>query len=127
MEVHQSFFARGFSLLEMLVALVILSISLGVIYNSAGLSSRIISTDRDSARALVIAESLLAQAHLPAINQAMPVQGNKDNFNWIIRRLPMDDHPLDEEYSLAFIEVSVSWQGVFGSRDVTLYSLVPGL
>ena len=118
---------RGFSLLEMLVALVILSVSLGVIYHSTGLSSRIIATDRDSAQALVMAESLLAQSHLPEIKQTLPLQGSDDKFNWNIRRLAMPDHPLDEEFPLAFIEVKVSWQGALGRRDVTLYSLVPGL
>ena len=54
--------SAGFSLIEMLVVLVILSLSLGVLYNAATAAIRNTRVANEYSRAIILAESMLTSA-----------------------------------------------------------------
>jgi general secretion pathway protein I len=119
--------AAGFSLLEMLIAMVMLALALGVLYQAAGGASRNVRIDEKYAYAVELARSLLAD------NAAVPVggvnaQGEAGNgFNWTVSTEPVElgrrslAEPLLHE-----IEVGVSWVDGSKRRVVTLNSVVEG-
>ena len=119
--------SSGFSLLEMVVALVMLSFALGALYQAASGATRNVRIDEKHAYAVELARSLLAN------NGAVPVTGaNMDGaagagFNWTVRTEPValgrrsSANPLLHE-----IEVGVSWVDGGKRREVTLNSVVEG-
>lgn len=115
----------GFSLLEILVALVILSSGLGVLYHSAGLSTRIVQNNQHQISALTTAESLLTAAPL-MMKESHLLEGQLNGYEYAMKLLPLPEHPLDEEYPLSLLEVSVNWSNGLKRRQVQLYSVVPG-
>ncbi|EXJ11793.1 type IV pilus modification PilV family protein [Nitrincola nitratireducens] len=112
----------GFSLLEMLVALVILSISLAALYQSAGLSSRIVVAEERRVKGLLIAESVLEGVQMESDRQ--PRSGVVDDFAWSLRLYALPDHPLQQTIPMALVEVDVSWPSLFRHGSVQLHSFV---
>ncbi|WP_206060343.1 type IV pilus modification PilV family protein [Nitrincola alkalilacustris] len=116
----------GFSLLEMLVALVILAFSLGALYQAAGGAARIVRIDQEYAQAVALAESLLADRTGVKLDAAAMSSGVEDGFHWEVatRLLPVDasSHPA----VLQSIQVIVEWGGAGSSRRVTLNSIISG-
>ncbi|WP_409524915.1 type IV pilus modification PilV family protein [Nitrincola sp. MINF-07-Sa-05] len=117
---------KGFSLLEMLVALVILAFSLGALYQAAGGATRIVRVDQEYARAVALAESLLADRTGVKLDETGVVNGSVDSYHWevITQQLPMDEsnHPA----LLQSIQVAVEWGGSITPRRVTLSSIISG-
>jgi general secretion pathway protein I len=115
----------GFTLIEVLVALSILSISLGVLLAVflQGLDRARESRDEASARAL--AESLLAQARAsdnPAIGGSA---GKTNNLLWRLRIIPYgsaQDQAAWQEGAGQII-ATVSWRGAAGMRSISLSTL----
>jgi general secretion pathway protein I len=116
---------RGFTLLEVLVAFVILALSLGVILHILSLSMR--TTDSASAhqQALLLAESRMAE--LAALNELRSGrdQGRiDDRFDWS-SRVERFDFP-DQEPAVEFqwvpyrIDVTVHWDP---NQELTLTTL----
>lgn len=118
----------GFSLLEMVVAVAILGISLGMLYQAAGGATRSISTSEDYAYAVVMAQSLLA-AHSEVPPEGVSTSGaTGDGYEWEVSSRPyMPDNAIDDEStaSLHWIEVNVSWGSFVSPREFTLHSAVP--
>jgi general secretion pathway protein I len=114
---------RGFSLLEMVVAVAILGVSLGMLYQAAGGAVRSISTTEDYVYAVTMAQSLLANY------SAVPPEGvsvsntSSDDYNWEVISQPLLG-PDGAESDLHKIDVWVRW-GRELPREVHLPSVVP--
>jgi len=117
---------RGFTLLEVLVAFVILALTLAVIYQTAGGSVRgTIKGDRQT-YALTLAESVLNNyRNVP--EGGMQRSGELENgFRW---RFEASSRPVPEEQRaltavpLYDVRVEVDWDGGAG---IVLHSVLPG-
>lgn len=118
--------ARGFSLLEVLVAFSIAALALGMIYQVMGNSARQAGGLSQHERAMVLAESLLAA------NETVPSEGLDESaqaagFGWHVRSrpypTPADSAP--QAPRLHEILVSVTWPDGAGIRSFELSSLRP--
>jgi general secretion pathway protein I len=120
-------FARGFSLLEVLVAFVILSISLSVLLQVFATGLRNAGLADDYTRAVLYAESILA-----AIGREVPLaEGERsgpvnDQFSWrstvstFTEGLPDPQKARVRAYR---VSVEVYWPGRVQSRSVILETL----
>lgn len=122
---------RGFTLLEVLIALSILGVSLAAIYEAFGSGLR---NDRQAARyqeAVAIAEARLAQ-----VGPEWPVapgafEGESGSFSWTVEMVRAEDEPppgasLPEGSSpllLVEVVVEVSWREGRSRHGVSLASL----
>ena len=120
--------AGGFSLLEMLVTMAILSLALGALYQAASGATRNVRTDQRYAYAVELARSLLAD------NSTAPIQGiakrgeTTGGFRWHVLAVPLA-RPAGSVMAggrLQALEVSVSWPDGTRRREVRLYSVVAG-
>ena len=128
--------ARGFSLLEVLVAFVILALALGVIMRifSQGMS-RVGESD-DYARAVMLAESKLAELGAGiALEEGEQSGAGEDALRWRVRLAPYDAEPPQAAgkdvpvkpvlpVRLLRVEVEVSWGGFAAApRSIRLATL----
>lgn len=120
---------RGFSLLEMMVAVAILGVSLGVLYQAAGGATRTVAIDEKTAYAVELARSLLA-------NHAMvPLAGLDESgetgggYEWAAVAAPIefDDQSPLAAGSLQHIRVVVRWADGGRDREIALESVVAGV
>lgn len=120
----------GFSLLEMLVALVILSLSLGSLYQSTTAAIRNVSVADQYTRATMLAESMLASANDLRTEEAS-VSGTFDIYRWETTAWPAENPlALGNEAglrgaALQYVRVTVSWPGGQSDRKVSLLTVVP--
>ena len=117
----------GFSLLEMMVAIAILGLALGTLYQAASGATRNVRTDEKYAYGVELARSVLAaNARVPAegVNRSGETEGG---FRWQVatRRIELERTALASA-SLHDIEVSVSWQDGRRRPEVVLNSVVEG-
>ena len=120
----------GFSLLEMLVALVILSLSLGSLYQRATSAIRNVSVADQYTRATMLAESMLASAS-DLGSEKVSVSGTFDIYRWQTTAWPAEN-PLAlgneapvQGAPLHYVRVTVSWPGGQSDRKVSLLTVVP--
>ena len=120
----------GFSLLEMLVAQVILSLSLGSLYQSATAAIRNVSVADQYSRATMLAESMLASASDLNTEKAS-VSGTFDIYRWQTTAWPAEN-PLApgneapfQGAALQYVRVTVTWPGGQSDRKVSLLTVVP--
>ncbi len=131
--------ARGFTLLEVVVALSILVICMTVIMRILAGSSRVAAVSSDYYSALQIAESKMAELRVLKGSAAYIDTGSVDSgsgtdFDWVVEArpyrsraddpvLPADiaEHPL-AAYQLFQLEVTVFW-GNLHKREYQLTSL----
>ena len=119
---------KGFSLLEMMVAMAILGIALGGLYEAASGATRSVRADERYAYAVELARSLLANhSHIPAsgFNDQGVTEGG---FKWQVTasaaQTGRSGLPLG---ALQTIEVTVGWADGLRDREVRLDSVVEGL
>lgn len=120
--------AGGFSLLEMVVAIAILGLSLGALYQSVGGATRNLRTDEKYAYGVELARSLLA-AHGRVPAAGTHARGETEGgFAWSVSATPLQlaETRLDPG-SLQDIEVVVSWPDGLHRRRVVLHSVVAGI
>jgi general secretion pathway protein I len=121
--------ARGFSLLEMVVAVAILGMSLGALYQAAGGATRTVAIDEKTVYAVELARSLLA------IHASVPLTGTDESgeteggFEWSVTAVPIQ---LEEESPLTagllqHINVAVRWVDAGRERKIALESVVAGM
>jgi len=118
--------SSGFSLIEMLVAMVILALTLGVLYQASAGAARNVRLDERYTYAVQIAQSLLADhARLPP--GGLQLSGTTgDDYRWELTGIPLDVDPALPEATLYRLDVVVRWEGD-GDREVALTTVVPEL
>jgi general secretion pathway protein I len=120
--------SHGFSLLEMLVAVSILALALGALYQAASGATRNVRTDEKYAYGVELARSLLAaNARVPA--DGISARGETaGGFTWRVDTKPLNfERTALAAASLQSIEVGVSWLDGGKRRQVVLNSVVEGL
>ena len=116
----------GFSLLEMVVAISILALALGALYQAAGGATRNVRVDEKYAYGVELARSLLADnGSVPA--SGVNATGEADGgFDWYVTTLPIATGRGSIVPVLHEIEVGVSWSDGGKRREVVLNSIVEG-
>jgi general secretion pathway protein I len=120
---------RGFSLLEMVVAVAILGFSLGALYQAAGGATRIVRTDEQRSYAVELARSLIAvYAVVPStgLNETGETEGG---FSWEVVAEPvaLREDIFLAEGALQRLSVVISWDDGPKKREVFLDSVVAGM
>ncbi len=131
MKKHRIKQARGFSLIEVLVALTIMAISLGLILEIFSGGLRKVNSGGDNFRAMLQAEALMndLDVNLPlreGIQQGRTDQGYEWKIEIKLYEPEMGDVDVDVVVPLGElfdISVRVSWQSGLRTRDVMLNSL----
>lgn len=117
----------GFSLLEMVVAMAILALALGALYQAASGATRNVRADEKYAYGVELARSLLAN-HARVSEGGVSASGETaGGFRWRVatRRIELERSALSS-VSLHDIQVAVSWQDGRRSPEVVLNSVVEG-
>lgn len=120
---------RGFTLLELLVAFVILSLTVAVLMRSFGQDLRNAALTGDYTRATLHAESVLAGAGVEQPLSGGDQSGEfKDGYRWRMTVRPYQDPntppPPDNSGVTAYrVVVTVSWGSQDASHSVRLQSL----
>jgi len=112
---------RGFTLLEILTAIVLLAVVLPVVMQGISLGLMASSQARRSAEAITLAQNKLAEL---ATATQIPPGGQSGDF--------APDHPeyhwqantVTQNLNMIEIDVTVSWTGRSGDRKVSLSTLV---
>lgn len=100
---------RGFSLLEVLVAISILALALGALYQAAGGSVRNVQRADERSRALLLAQSLL-DAHDSVPRAGLALHGTEAGLDWQLQSRPYPTaHEQRPGWPLHELSVSVSW------------------
>ena len=118
----------GFSLLEMMVAITILSLSLGVMYQAVSGATRNVRADEKYAFGVELARSLLAE------NTMVPRAGvskrgeTAGGYRWEVNSAPLGTQVKGlKEGSLQEIEIVVAWSDGRGAKQFMLGSVVEGV
>lgn len=126
--------ASGFSLLETLVALVILSLALGALYQAAAGATRNIRVAEQYTRAVALAESMLSEySYIVEPNSSLA--GEFEEFTWQVLSWPVPDPagtaaaenaalPV-QGLPLQYLQVWVRWPGPSAQRELDLLTVVP--
>jgi len=123
--------SSGFSLVETLVALVILSMSLAILYQSAVGATRNARVAAEYSKAVILAESMLTEAASRAI-AGQNDRGEFGDMRWqtTARALGASDEPgraLPDQAGLVLLEVLVAWGEAPKQREITLSTVVTPL
>ena len=116
----------GFSLLEVLVAFAILSMSLGVLYQAFSNSLRNVGASGDYSRAIIIAEARLAEAMADVPLNEGSDQGEVDGrYQWkvVVQRYEYEGEEIVSRFTPYQVEVVVSWQDGKHTREYQLSTL----
>lgn len=119
---------RGFSLLEMVVAVAIMGFSLGALYHAAGGATRIAQVDQQRSYAIELARSLIA-LHAKVPRTGLRKAGQTDGgFSWRVVAEPvvLPQNRTLLAGALQRLNVVVSWEDGYKKRRVTLDSVVAG-
>jgi general secretion pathway protein I len=118
---------KGFTLLEILVALAILSVSLATLLGIFSMSLDRARQSENEMAARVFAQSLIAQADAPADPQLGARGGQSRGYQWRMELRPFAQNasPQTTGMAMASVSATVSWAGSGGQRSLTLYSLRP--
>ena len=115
--------SKGFSLLEVVVALAIMSIVLGVLYRAVGGGVRTVGELSDYSRAVIVGESLLQ------MRDAVPAEGWNESGQWEGFRWSVASAPYEQQAGSAValhrVQVEVSWGEATREKSFSLVSLRP--
>ena len=126
--------SSGFSLLETLVALVILSLALGALYQAAAGATRNVRVAEQYTRAVALAESMLSE-HSYIMEPNSSLVGEFEEFTWQVLSWPVPDPtgtvaaedaalPV-QGLPLQYLQVWVRWPGPSAQRELDLLTVVP--
>lgn len=119
---------NGFSLLEVLVAFSILALSLGVLLRIFGGNGRLAGLAEEHTRAVVLAESLLANAGMEKPLQPGEFSGEIDNqYSWVMRVTPfqLPEGVIHDQMNFKpyWVEMTVEWGDANSPRSFSLSTL----
>ena len=122
---------RGFTLLEVLVAIMILAVSLGAILQQFALATRAGSASSDTTRATILAREKIEDLKLRRDLSETVEQGSfDDGFEWETRvefygYEEFEDREIfeDMEYETYLLSATVSWRIGSRSKQVALETL----
>jgi general secretion pathway protein I len=115
----------GFSLLEMVVAIAILALSLGALYQAVSGATRNVRTGEKYAYGVELARSVLADNNLISTDGVSKRGETQGGFNWQVLSSPVNlPNTGLPRGALHQLEVTVSWQDGQKQRQVVLHSVV---
>lgn len=119
---------RGFTLIEILVAFMILALSLTVIFRIFSGGLRNVALSEDYARAVLVAESQLSAIGVSEPLESGVTSGKWDaRFRWervVERYLPWEEDKVLATPLLAYrVTVNVDWEYAGRDRQITLRSV----
>ena len=122
---HRAQVQRGFSLLEMLVALVIMALSLAMLYQASGGTVRQVEDIETQQRAVLLAQSMLrARDTVPAAG--WNESGEAAGLHWQVNSAPFPTGADGGKVPVLHrLQVVVAWTGRRGPQQLTLESLLP--
>ena len=128
MTAPERYLQRGFSLLEMVVAMAILGLALGALYQASSAATRNVRIDERYAYAVELARSLVADSAIVPAEGARRRGETDGGFRWEMRAEPL---PRARDSRLApgmlqTLAVEVSWVDGGRRRRVRLDSVVEG-
>lgn len=116
-------FRRGFTLVEVLIAFVILAFSMGALMNLFSGSMRSVTQGEEYAQATDIARAQLARLDADGVAEVVDETGETDDgYLWRVEVAPMvltEPQPEDSPYGPVTVTVTVSWGGI-QTRSVAL-------
>ena len=117
----------GFSLLEMLVAISVLSLALGMLYQAASGATRNVRSDEKYAYGVELARSLLAEHDVVPTAGVSRSGKTEGGFSWRVASSALQEgDPAIVRLGLQSLEVRVSWQDGLRERAVVLNTVVQG-
>ena len=118
--------ARGFSLLEILVAFAIAAMALGMLYRVMGNNARQTGGLAQHERAMLLAQSLLA-GHETVPPQGLNESAQGAGFDWQVRSQPYPTSAANAPQAprLHEVRVSVQWTESGAARSFDLATLRP--
>ena len=111
---------RGFSLVEMLAALVILGLALGALYQAASGATRNARVSSEYAIATTLAESELDAFVISRPDVGMTQRGRYGDYEW---ERWVELIPDREESGIGWMRIVVSWPGESQPRTVSLSTI----
>jgi len=115
--------SAGFTLLEVVVALAIMAIALGVLYRAVGGGVRTVGDLSAYSRAVAIGESVLQMRDsVPA--DGWNESGQWEGFRWSVASAPYDSGS-GALVPLHRVQVDVAWSDGLQDRSLSLASLRP--
>lgn len=100
---------HGFTLIEVLVAFVILAFSLGVLYQAFGHGLASLDLARKRSQALMVAESALALQTVGPPRFDVVQQGDQGDFHWQAWRTPLEEERDYRLFRPYVLKVQVRW------------------
>lgn len=115
--------ARGFTLIEVVVAFVLLSLVLATSYEIFSSGFARVADLEDYSRATVVAQSMLAATGLEEALKEGETQGDTEDrrFHWVVTVRRTDEgldpsRPAPSVYALYRVDVTVTWRGANGKE-----------
>ncbi len=120
-------YQQGLTLLELLVAFVIMAMALGMLYKASGGSVRNMTETASYLRAVSLAESLLASRDVVSA-EGWNETGQSADFSWQVRSQPYAT-PISQSSPagpmLHALEIHVAWKERNQTRQIALHTLRP--
>ena len=115
----------GFSLIEVLVAFVIMAGALAVLYQSVGTSVSTSIRLENQSRAVVLARSMLALHPWAPVGGLSDSGSSPDGLVWQVSSMPFTEGVSEASRRLHRLTVTVSWNEGRSTRSLVLETLVP--
>lgn len=117
--------AQGMTLLELLVALAIMAISLGMIYRATGSSARSVGDMANYQYAVQLAESLMSMRD-SVYESGWSDGGDSNGYRWQIQSAPYQTEIQGPNIPMLFqVHISVAWNEGSKQRSIELDTLRP--
>jgi general secretion pathway protein I len=113
---------RGFTLLEVIVAFAILTLSLAAVYEVYAASARRSAHLADRTPAIALAESLLAEGTVAPLNASAERSGAVGAYRWTLRTTPVDPE-VKSSLPVVSVKVDVSWGSALYPQHLVLTQL----